>query len=204
MAATICRSVLPSKTGHNAPSKKRNIIMKIILAIGAAALLCAAQAQAHVGMLAPDSVSRGQSFKAVIAVPHGCEGSATTAIKIHIPEGIIAVKPQPKAGWRISKSERAYAQAYDYYGTQLKQGVNELTWQGRLGDDEYDEFVFKAYAAAIPAGTDKLYFKLEQQCENGRLLWTDVSGQKINGHAAAELGAPYIAVKSDAAAVHHH
>lgn len=178
--------------------------MKIISILGVVAVLSAASAQAHVSMLAPDSVNQGQSFKAVIAVPHGCDGSATTAIKLHIPEGIIAVKPQPKAGWRISKSERAYAQAYDYYGTPLKQGVSELTWQGRLGDDEYDELVFKAYAAAIPAGTDKLYFKLEQQCENGRLLWTDVSGQKINGHAAAELGAPYIAVKSDAAAVHHH
>jgi uncharacterized protein YcnI len=79
-----------------------------------------------------------------------------------------------------------------------------VTWQGRLADDEYDEFVFQAYAAAIPAGVDKVFFKLEQQCENGKLMWTDVSGKKIKGHDAAELGAPFVSVRSSDVAMHHH
>ena len=79
-----------------------------------------------------------------------------------------------------------------------------MTWQGRLADVEYDEFVFQAYAAAIPAGADKVFFKLEQQCENGKLMWTDVSGKKIKGHDAAELTAPFAPVQGSGAAAHQH
>ena len=34
-------------------------------------------------------------------MPHGCEGAATTRVRIHIPEGVIAVKPMPKPGWQL-------------------------------------------------------------------------------------------------------
>lgn len=178
--------------------------MKIIHFLGMASVLLAAQAHAHVSLIAPEYVAQGQSFKAVVAIPHGCEGSATTSVTLHVPEGIVAVKPQPKAAWRISKTQQTYAQPYDYYGKKLSQGVTSVTWQGRLADDEYDEFVFQAYAAAISAGADKVFFKLEQQCENGKLMWTDVSGKKIKGHDAAELTAPFVSVRSSEAAMHHH
>ena len=121
-----------------------------------------------------------------------------------MPTGIVAVKPQPKAAWRISKTEQTYAQPYDYYGSALTSGVKSLTWQGRLADNEYDEFVFQAYVSAIPSGADKVFFKLEQQCENGKLMWTDVSGKKMTGHTAPELTAPSVPVSRSDAAVHHH
>ena len=178
--------------------------MKIIHLLSMASVLLSAQAHAHVSLIAPEHVAQGQSFKAVVAIPHGCEGSATTLVTLHVPEGIVAVKPQPKAAWRISKIQQTYTQPYAYYGSKLTQGVKSLTWQGRLADDEYDEFVFQAYAAAIPAGVDKVFFKLEQQCENGKLMWTDVSGKKIKGHDAAELTAPFVSVRSSDAAMHHH
>ena len=178
--------------------------MKIIHLLGMASVLWAAQTHAHVSMMAPEQVVQGQSFKAVVAIPHGCEGSATTSVTLHVPEGIVAVKPQPKAAWRISKTQQAYAQTYDYYGKKLSQGVTRVTWQGRLADDEYDEFVFQAHAAAIPAGADKVFFKLEQQCENGKLMWTDVSGKKIKGHDAAELTAPFVSVGGSTVVMHHH
>ena len=178
--------------------------MKTIHLLGMASVLLAAQAQAHVSLIAPEQIAQGQSFKAVVAIPHGREGSTTTAITLHIPDGIVAVKPQPKAAWRISKIQQTYAQPYAYYGSKLTQGVKSLTWKGRLADDEYDEFVFQAYAAAIPAGADKVFFKLEQQCENGKLMWTDVSGKKIKGHDAAELTAPFVFVQGSGAAAHQH
>ena len=40
-------------------------------------------------------------YKAVLRVPHGCEGSATVKVRVQIPEGVIAVKPMPKAGWQL-------------------------------------------------------------------------------------------------------
>ena len=178
--------------------------MKLTHTLGLASALLAAQTQAHVSMLAPENIAQGQSFKAVVAIPHGCDGSATTAVTIHMPTGIVAVKPQPKAAWRISKTEQTYAQPYDYYGRALTSGVKSLTWHGRLADDEYDEFVFQAYASAIPSGAGKVFFKLEQQCENGKLMWTDVSGKKMTGHSAPELTAPSVPVSRSDVAVHHH
>ena len=43
----------------------------------------------------------GAPYKAVLRVPHGCEGAATIALRVRIPEGMIAVKPMPKPGWKI-------------------------------------------------------------------------------------------------------
>ena len=36
----------------------------------------------------------GASYKAVMRVPHGCDGSPTTAIRVRIPEGIITTLDQ--------------------------------------------------------------------------------------------------------------
>ena len=40
------------------------------------------------------------SYKAVLRVPHGCEGSATVAVRVRVPDGYLDVKPMPKAGWK--------------------------------------------------------------------------------------------------------
>ena len=58
--------------------------MKTIHLLGMASVLLAAQAHAHVSLIAPEHVAQGQSFKAVVAIPHGCEGSATTLVTLHV------------------------------------------------------------------------------------------------------------------------
>lgn len=171
--------------------KAKKMHIKTIFALG---LVLASQAQAHVHFVEPVSISQGQTFKASFAIPHGCDGSATTSITVHMPEGVIAVKPQPKAGWRISKTQTRYAQPYTLYGKDVTSGVASLVFTGRLADDEYDEFTFSAHLAKVAQGVDKVAFKLEQRCESGQLLWTDVSGVKTSGHAAKELSAPFIPV----------
>ena len=37
----------------------------------------------------------GMSYKAVLRVPHGCDGSPTLKVRAQIPQGVIAVKPMP-------------------------------------------------------------------------------------------------------------
>jgi periplasmic copper chaperone A len=59
----------------------------------------------------------------VLRVGHGCEGSPTTAIRVQIPEGVIAVKPMPKAGWQVATVKDKYERPYDYYGSELTEGV---------------------------------------------------------------------------------
>ena len=67
---------------------------KCILA--AVAVLVTSPALAHV-TLETKQATVGSSYKAVFTVPHGCAGSATTKIRVQIPEGVIGVKPMPKA-----------------------------------------------------------------------------------------------------------
>ncbi|MDT8465965.1 DUF1775 domain-containing protein, partial [Alcaligenes nematophilus] len=68
--------------------------------LGMAAVLFASSAVAHVS-LQTKQAPVGSSYKAILSVPHGCKGSATTKIRVRIPEGVVGVKPQPKAGWTL-------------------------------------------------------------------------------------------------------
>lgn len=166
-------------------------------------LTAAGGAFAHVTFLAPATVAPKTPFKATLKVPHGCNGSATTALTVHIPKGIIAVKPQPKAGWTLASTHAPYGKVYDYYGKNLKEGVNTLTWKdGHLPDDQYDEFSFTAYLAEpLPAGS-KLMFAVDQQCAQGKMRW--ISAQEDHGHHGDTGPAPVLTVTAPADNAHDH
>ena len=58
----------------------------------------------------------GSTYKAVLRVPHGCDGKATIAVRVQIPEGVIAVKPMPKPGWTLQTKKGKYEKSYELYG----------------------------------------------------------------------------------------
>ncbi len=95
-------------------------------ALSASTLLClsAFPTLAHV-TLETQEAHVGSTYKAVLRVPHGCEGAATLKVRVQVPEGVIAVKPMPKAGWTLETVKGAYKQPYDYYGTPMTEGVRE-------------------------------------------------------------------------------
>jgi uncharacterized protein YcnI/copper(I)-binding protein len=125
----------------------------------------------------------GASYKAVVRVPHGCDGSATVKVRVQIPEGVIGVKPMPKPGWTIETTRGAYAEAYPYYhGAVLKEGVKEIVWNGRLADDNYDEFVFVGFMARTLAGGTRVHFPTVQECEQGRQAWADIPAAGQSAH----------------------
>src|SRR3954447_5259142 len=103
--------------------------------------LVASPALAHVS-LETKQAAVGSSYKAVFKVPHGCAGSATTKIRVQIPEGVISDKPMPKPGWTTELVNGQYAPEYDYFGNKQSEGVKEVAWSGgKLADDNYDEFI---------------------------------------------------------------
>ncbi len=147
---------------------------KTIILAGALLALAAGSASAHV-TLETGEAPAGSSYKAVVRVPHGCEGAATVKVSVRIPDGVIAVKPMPHAGWTLETVKGKYAKAYDYWGTPLSEGVTEVIWSGgKLLDEHYDEFVFRGMLAAeLPAGT--IYFPIVQECENGSVeRWIEI------------------------------
>lgn len=143
-----------------------------LLAAALSVSLFALPASAHVTLSNPQAAV-GSYYKAVFNVPHGCNGSATVKLRIHIPDGVIAVKPQPKAGWTIAIEKGNYAKPYTLHGAQVTSGVREVSWSGKLPDAYFDEFRFQAYLTPdLPAGS-VLNFPVVQECEQGVVRWID-------------------------------
>jgi uncharacterized protein YcnI len=142
---------------------------------------------AHVTLEAQEA-SVGGAYKAVLRVPHGCSGSATTRIRVQIPEGVIAVKPMPKPGWTLETTKGKFAKAYDYYGTPTSDGVKEVSWSGgKLPDEYYDEFVFRGYLTSDLKPGATLYFPVVQECETGVDRWIEVPA---DGKSADDYESP--------------
>ena len=130
------------------------------------------------------SAAVGSSYKAVIKVPHGCDGSPTTRVRVLIPEGVIGVKPKPMPGWSIETKRGPYARSYKFYhGAVLTEGVKEIVWSGKLPDDYYDEFVFSAFLTDSLAAGTTLHFPVYQDCEKGAHAWADVPAPGQDAHA---------------------
>ncbi|KQZ15960.1 hypothetical protein ASD44_11435 [Mesorhizobium sp. Root554] len=167
-------------------------MLKAISTIAAVLVLGVTPAFAHV-TLETGEASVDSSYKAVLRVPHGCEGKATIAVRVKVPEGFLAAKPMPKAGWTLKTETGKYAKSYTLYGEAVTEGVQEIGWSGgNLPDAYYDEFVLRGTLAAdLPAG-EMLYFPVVQECEgNAAERWIQIpaAGQKADD---LELPAPGI------------
>jgi len=160
-------------------------MVRHLIACAAGAVFGISAASAHV-TLERQEAHVGSAYKAVLRVPHGCDGSPTTSIRVRIPAGIIGVKPMPKPGWQLSVVSGKYPKPFTLRGAQVTEGVTEIGWSGgRLPDAHYDEFVFiSSIAAELPAG-EAIYFPVVQECEKGVHRWIEIpTGKDSHGHEA--------------------
>lgn len=168
-----------------------------ILAVVAA---CAAvPAFAHISLEAPQAPAGGV-YKAVLRIPHGCDGQATQSIAVSMPEGIFGVQPMPKPGWVLETETGDYAQAYDNHGAPETSGVRRIIWTGDLPDAFYDEFVFRGTLSPDLAPDTVLYFPVEQTCANGTESW---SGIPAEGGEPPGMPAPGLTIRAGEHAHHH-
>lgn len=137
--------------------------MRTLALAGLAAFACAAPAAAHIA-LAETQTSAGGYYVASFRVGHGCEGVATTAVRVELPAGVSSAKPQPKTGWTVLiERDRASGPG--------EGRPNAVTWRGRLGDDEFDEF---RMMVRLPNQAGPLYFPTVQSCVGGEVRWTEI------------------------------
>jgi len=156
-------------------------------------VLCAAtvaSATAHV-VLEQATTPAGSSTRAVLRVGHGCDGAATTALRVRIPSGFAGVKPMPKPGWLLTLRREKLAQPYSSHGKTVTEDVSEVTWTAAtpadaLPDAWYDEFVLRGTA---PAQAGLLWFKVLQSCGSASLDWAEVPAA---GSAVTGLKAPAV------------
>lgn len=171
--------------------------------IVASLALLATSASAHVS-LEKGEAEIGKGYKAVLKVPHGCDGQPTIAVTLDIPEGYIGVKPMPKAGWKTETARSAYAASYAYYhGAVLEDGVTSVTWSGgELPDDFYDEFVVSGFIAReLKPGP--LYFKVQQKCAKGEMSWNEIPAEGADPHSLKSPAASLTLVAGSSEAHDH-
>lgn len=180
--------------------------MKRTLALAASTALFASlafgPACAHV-TLDKKEVAVGSFYKAVLTVPHGCDGSPTVKIAVQIPEGVISVKPMVKAGWTIDIKRGVYARPYSFlHGAKFTEGPKEIVWSGgNLPDSYFDEFALQTFIAGEIAPGTTLYFPVVQTCEKGEHRWVQIPSVDKPGE---NLGEPAPAIKLIPAASKGH
>ncbi|MBM3650836.1 MAG: YcnI family protein [Alphaproteobacteria bacterium] len=156
----------------------RSILRATVLA-ALPLLACASAASAH-ATLETKQAPADSYHKAVLRVPHGCEGSPTLKVRIQVPDGVSGVKPQPKPEWVLQTTIGKLATPYDDgHGKMITEGVTEVSWTGRLLDEHYDEFVMRVKLPNKPG--EKLYFKAIQECEKGVHRWIEIPAAGKSG-----------------------
>lgn len=171
-----------------------------LLAVTSLALPAAAFA--HAG-ITPKAAENGQTIKAVITVPHGCDGAATTDVIVKLPEGFVGAKPQAKAGWQVEITKGDYAKTYKLHGKDVSSGAREVHWSGgNLPDDQFDEFVIQGSVQGFDAAAS-LPFVTTQLCgTTGTVTWDEIPAEGQDAHSL-EHPAPAIAVSAASAADAH-
>ncbi|HVO08097.1 MAG TPA: YcnI family protein [Burkholderiaceae bacterium] len=169
-------------------------------------LACAAAAaHAHVTLEQPQAAA-GSSYKAVLRVTHGCEGTATHTVRVTIPPGFRGAKPMPKPGWTLDVRKEKLAQPYESHGRTVTDDVVEITWaaasrEAWLANAHFDEFVLLGQTPQQPG---VLWFKVQQICERGQWNWSEVPTDGINTTGLKAPAVPLEVTSSGQAAHHSH
>lgn len=176
--------------------------------IAAASLMAGAGgAFSHI-VLEEQTALAGTSYRAVLRLSHGCDGSPVTALRILIPAGFQGAKPMPKAGWVLGIKTARLPKPYTSHGKQVTDDVSEITWtaSGRdhwVQDAWYEEFVVRGN---LPAEAGPMWFKVLQTCDKGSIDWADVpaSGTSTKGLKSPAALLEIIGSGSPAGGSHQH
>jgi len=123
-----------------------------LLAVAALVLTTSAAqpALAHVGVeLAGSTPTAGKASTIYLRPGHGCDGDATNAFTVTLPDGVTGVKGQQKAGWSLAADG------------------NVLRWSGgSLPDDQWDTFGIRLTWPKLADGVNAqtFAFKAVQTC----------------------------------------
>jgi uncharacterized protein YcnI len=158
------------------------------------ALALPVAAQAHV-TAAPSELPADGYSKVTLSVPHGCEESPTTRVRVQMPDEVQSATPQVVPGWKITTTEGKLPKPYDSHGDQITEGVREITWSGgRLDAHQLEEFGISVKLAGEPGS--KIFFKTLQTCEEGSHAWAEIP---VEGEEEPEEPAPEVTLIDETA-----
>ena len=159
------------------------------LALGAGLAVVAGQsAAAHVS-IAEGEAEAGAFTLLTFGVPHGCEGSPTTEVRIQMPESIPQVTPTVNPNWEVEKVMTALDEPIEAgHGELITERVSEVVYTATtpLADGFRDAFVLSLQVPEDAAG-ETLYFPTIQTSAEGETAWIELPA---DGEDGAELASP--------------
>jgi uncharacterized protein YcnI len=171
--------------------QRRRLVTAVTATAGIAAAIVlgtGAAASAHIEATATDTAANSYTTL-TFSVPHGCDGSPTTALTFHVPESVIEVTPTVNSNWTISKATEPYtsgkADSEDPEDAGTRVTSVTYTAATPLPADERDTFQL---SLSLPDGAagDVVAFPVTQTCEQGSTEWDQVqkAGQDEPEHPA--------------------
>jgi uncharacterized protein YcnI len=140
--------------------------------LGLAALLAASPAMAHV-VTDRSEMPANSYVRIAFRVGHGCDGAATTGIRLTVPQELRGASPMPHPGWTLSLGGGEASEHAGHAGHHGSPMPQEIAWTGGPLDSAYfDEFVLLVRSPAEAGGT--LAFPVVQECEGGAVArWVE-------------------------------
>ncbi|HEX3432694.1 MAG TPA: YcnI family protein [Solirubrobacteraceae bacterium] len=152
---------------------------KIAVLVAAAALLGAANAEAHVS-IHPNTIPAGAFTTLNLVVPGEQQGAYVKKVDVLFPQGFTSVDYADVPGWSVRTIERKLATPVKQDGESIGTEVAQLvwTWTGPLGKIQDGQFAEFPLSVAIPddAAGKPLEFRTVETYSNGQAAhWIDPS-----------------------------
>jgi uncharacterized protein YcnI len=147
---------------------KRTLL--IALAAGAALVLPAASAFAHV-TVNPKEAAQGGYAKLAFRVPNERDGVNTTRLEVNFPTDhpLASVSVRPHAGWAYTVEKTKLPTPVKSGDGDISEAVTRITWTGgTIKPGEFDEF--EVSVGPLPADADSLTFKALQTYGDGQIV----------------------------------
>lgn len=173
---------------------------KLTLAALAAAAIVPASAGAHI-TVAPAEATADDYAYLQFSVPHGCEGSPTTRLRVQFPENVPSVTPRVHPGWSL-ETKTGPKDEFDLHGETITEGVKEVIWTAEdapLPDHYLDVFGASVRLPAEPGET--IYFPAIQECAKGETRWIQIPAEGQSPDELDEPAPPLTLTEPDAPAV---
>ncbi len=176
----------------------RSTITRTAAAAGVLTLALAASASAHITAAPGTAPSDGyttQSFQ----IPHGCEESPTTQVRIKVPPSVPSATPAVHPLWNVETKE-GKKDPVEMHGEKITRGVSEIVYTAKqpLPADRLD---LLPVSLKMPAGQEgePVWFPIIQKCEKGETRWIQIPAE---GESEDDLESPAASVTLTAAEGH--
>lgn len=174
-------------------------IRTMAAATGVLSLALAAPAAAHITVSPGTAPSEGYTTQ-TFQVPHGCEESPTTQVRIRIPRSVSSATPAVHPLWKVTTKEGP-KDPVELHGEKITRGVSEIAYTARqpLAPDRLD---LLPVSLKMPAGKEgePVYFPVIQRCQEGETAWIQTPAE---GESEDDLESPAPAIELTAAEGDH-